>query len=99
MQRQQHGVAQAHSAAACLDSVASDAAVLTLTLGAAPTFCSLFPPFPPCSTIYNMCTQKPPYDYSEQLYQRYKDAFNTYINDMVRGAHLFSFFFLFLLLA
>lgn len=39
-----------------------------------------------CSTIYNMCTQKPPYDYSEQLYQRYKDAFNTYINDMVGGA-------------
>lgn len=35
------------------------------------------------STIYNMCTQKPPYDYSEQLYQRYKDAFNNYINDMV----------------
>lgn len=31
-----------------------------------------------------MCTQKPPYDYSEQLYQRYKDAFNNYINDMVR---------------
>jgi cullin 1 len=30
-----------------------------------------------------MCTQKPPYDYSEQLYQRYKDAFNNYINDMV----------------
>lgn len=45
-----------------------------------------------CRTIYNMCTQKPPYDYSEQLYQRYKDAFNTYINDMVsnsssRGVH------------
>jgi hypothetical protein len=39
--------------------------------------------FPACSTIYNMCTQKPPYDYSEQLYQRYKDAFNNYINDMV----------------
>jgi hypothetical protein len=38
---------------------------------------------PACSTIYNMCTQKPPYDYSEQLYQRYKDAFNNYINDMV----------------
>lgn len=36
-----------------------------------------------CSTIYNMCTQKPPYDYSEQLYQRYKDAFNNYINEMV----------------
>lgn len=32
-----------------------------------------------------MCTQKPPYDYSEQLYQRYKDAFNNYINEMVRA--------------
>jgi hypothetical protein len=38
----------------------------------------------PCSTIYNMCTQKPPYDYSEQLYQRYRDAFNNYISDAVR---------------
>lgn len=47
--------------------------------------CLFLPCF--CSTIYNMCTQKPPYDYSEQLYQRYKDAFNTYINDMVGGTH------------
>jgi hypothetical protein len=39
-----------------------------------------------CSTIYNMCTQKPPYDYSEQLYQRYKDAFNNYINEMVSSS-------------
>eukprot|EP00877_Chromochloris_zofingiensis_P005717 jgi/Chrzof1/15146/Cz09g29020.t1 len=30
-----------------------------------------------------MCTQKPPYDYSEQLYQRYREAFNNYINDKV----------------
>lgn len=36
-----------------------------------------------CRTIYNMCTQKPPYDYSEQLYQRYREAFNNYINDKV----------------
>eukprot|EP00879_Flechtneria_rotunda_P010711 GHRR01011193.1.p1 GENE.GHRR01011193.1~~GHRR01011193.1.p1 ORF type:complete len:707 (+),score=276.31 GHRR01011193.1:915-3035(+) len=35
------------------------------------------------TTIYNMCTQKPPYDYSEQLYQRYREAFNNYINDKV----------------
>lgn len=35
-------------------------------------------------TIYNMCTQKPPYDYSEQLYGRYREAFNSYINDKVR---------------
>lgn len=32
-----------------------------------------------------MCTQKPPHDYSEQLYGLYKDAFNKYINEMVRG--------------
>lgn len=30
-------------------------------------------------TIYNMCTQKPPHDYSEQLYGKYKEAFDTYI--------------------
>lgn len=35
------------------------------------------------TTIYNMCTQKPPYDYSEQLYNRYREAFNSYINDKV----------------
>ncbi|KAI8467553.1 MAG: Cullin [Monoraphidium minutum] len=35
------------------------------------------------TTIYNMCTQKPPYDYSEQLYGRYREAFNAYINDKV----------------
>ena len=34
--------------------------------------------------IYNMCTQKPPHDYSEQLYSRYRDAFNIYINETVR---------------
>ena len=33
--------------------------------------------------IYNMCTQKPPHDYSEQLYSRYRDAFNIYINETV----------------
>jgi hypothetical protein len=36
-------------------------------------------------TIYNMCTQKPPYDYSEQLYGRYREAINSYINDKVRA--------------
>ncbi len=37
-----------------------------------------------CRMIYNMCTQKPPHDYSEQLYSRYRDAFNIYINETVR---------------
>lgn len=36
------------------------------------------------STIYNMCTQKPPYDFSEQLYARYREAFKTYIASTVR---------------
>lgn len=35
-------------------------------------------------TIYNMCTQKPPHDYSEQLYIKYKDAFNVYVKEKVR---------------
>eukprot|EP00192_Tetraselmis_astigmatica_P006584 CAMPEP_0117662932 /NCGR_PEP_ID=MMETSP0804-20121206/8315_1 /TAXON_ID=1074897 /ORGANISM="Tetraselmis astigmatica, Strain CCMP880" /LENGTH=747 /DNA_ID=CAMNT_0005469861 /DNA_START=284 /DNA_END=2527 /DNA_ORIENTATION=+ len=35
------------------------------------------------TTIYNMCTQKPPHDYSEQLYNRYKEAFNLYISEKV----------------
>ena len=36
-------------------------------------------------TIYNMCTQKPPHDYSEQLYTRYRDSFNKYIDARVRS--------------
>ncbi len=35
-----------------------------------------------------MCTQKPPYDYSDALYARYKEAFNTYIHDKVRSTHM-----------
>lgn len=35
------------------------------------------------TTIYNMCTQKPPYDYSQQLYDKYKDAFDEYITSTV----------------
>jgi len=30
-----------------------------------------------------MCTQKPPYDYSKELYERYEAAFNVYINSKV----------------
>ena len=37
-----------------------------------------------CRTIYNMCTQKPPHDYSEQLYIRYKTAFTVYVAEKVR---------------
>lgn len=44
---------------------------------------SLDPPFVVCRTIYNMCTQKPPQDYSQQLYDRYRESFEEYINEMV----------------
>ena len=36
-----------------------------------------------CRTIYNMCTQKPPHDFSEQLYNRYRDCFSLYITEKV----------------
>ena len=39
-------------------------------------------------TIYNMCTQRPPYDYSQQLYDKYKEAFEEYIRSTVRKPHL-----------
>lgn len=35
------------------------------------------------TTIYNMCTQKPPHDHSEALYKWYKEAFQAYIKDSV----------------
>lgn len=35
------------------------------------------------TTIYNMCTQKPPHDYSQQLYNKYKEAFEEYITSTV----------------
>jgi cullin 1 len=30
-----------------------------------------------------MCTQEPPQDYSQQLYDRYRESFEEYINSMV----------------
>ncbi|KAH0738724.1 hypothetical protein KY290_037429 [Solanum tuberosum] len=38
------------------------------------------------TTIYNMCTQKPPNDYSQQLYEKYREAFVEYINSTVLPA-------------
>ncbi|KAI7982239.1 Cullin-1 [Camellia lanceoleosa] len=35
------------------------------------------------TTIYNMCTQKSPHDYSQQLYDKYKEVFEEYINSTV----------------
>ena len=36
-------------------------------------------------TIYNMCTQKPPHDYSQQLYDKYRESFEEYINSTVKN--------------
>jgi cullin 1 len=33
-----------------------------------------------------MCTQKPPHDFSQQLYERYREAFNDYISSKVLPA-------------
>ena len=33
-----------------------------------------------------MCTQKPPHDFSQQLYERYREAFNAYITSDVLPA-------------
>ncbi|KAK9065572.1 hypothetical protein SSX86_014973 [Deinandra increscens subsp. villosa] len=35
------------------------------------------------TTIYNMCTQKPPHDYSQQLYDKYRESFEEYITSAV----------------
>ena len=35
------------------------------------------------TTVYNMCTQKPPCDYSRQLYDKYQETFEDYINSTV----------------
>lgn len=37
------------------------------------------------TTTYNMCTQKPPHEYSEQLYERYKRVFKDYLTATVRS--------------
>jgi cullin 1 len=39
-----------------------------------------------CRTIYNMCTQKPPNDYSQPLYDKYKESFEEYIISTVSNA-------------
>lgn len=37
-----------------------------------------------------MGTQKPPYDYSQQLYDKYRESFEEYINATVRGCWILS---------
>ncbi|QHN93369.1 Cullin [Arachis hypogaea] len=36
-----------------------------------------------CGNIYHLCTQKPPHDYSQQLYDKYKEVFEEYIQSTV----------------
>ncbi|CAH0484789.1 unnamed protein product [Peronospora farinosa] len=46
-------------------------------------------PFPPnafmpiYTTCYNMCTQRSPYNFSEQLYDRHGQTFDTYLEQKV----------------
>jgi cullin 1 len=37
-----------------------------------------------------MCTQKPPNDYSQQLYDKYREAFEKYITEAVSWFPSFS---------
>ncbi|KAI9122751.1 hypothetical protein K1719_005640 [Acacia pycnantha] len=37
-------------------------------------------------TIYNMCTQKPPHDYPQQLYDKYRESLEEYILSTVQPA-------------
>ncbi|KAF9599460.1 hypothetical protein IFM89_038554 [Coptis chinensis] len=37
------------------------------------------------TTIYNMCTHKPPHDYSQQLYDKYHKSFQEYITSTTLG--------------
>lgn len=36
-----------------------------------------------CSNVYNLCTQKPPHDFSEALYDRYNTVFREYLEQKV----------------
>ncbi|CAJ2632066.1 unnamed protein product [Trifolium pratense] len=38
------------------------------------------------TTIYNMCTQKPPNDHSQELYEKYRGCFDEYIRTTVLSA-------------
>ncbi|XP_022760557.1 cullin-1-like [Durio zibethinus] len=35
------------------------------------------------TTVYNMCMQKPPHDYSQQLYDKSRESFKEYVTSMV----------------
>ena len=42
-------------------------------------------------TVHNMCSQPYPYDYSEQLYDRYRSAFVEYIESSVSEFYICAF--------
>lgn len=54
-------------------------------------FCLISLKFVVCRVVYNMCTQNPPRDYSQQLYDGYALAIEEYI--LLKVCY-FSFFFL-----
>ena len=39
-------------------------------------------------TVDDMCRQKPPHDYSQQLYDKYREVFEEYISSTVRNIGL-----------
>lgn len=42
--------------------------------------------------VYNMCYRKPPsYSYASQLYDKYKEALDEYINSTVRSINFLSY--------
>ena len=48
-------------------------------------------------TVHNMCSQPYPYDYSEQLYDRYRSAFVEYIESSVSEFYISVWLFFLLL--
>ena len=45
-----------------------------------------------------MCTQKPPHDYSQQLYDKYRESFEEYITSTVSNYSVASMFAVIILL-
>ncbi|KAF8401514.1 hypothetical protein HHK36_012454 [Tetracentron sinense] len=42
------------------------------------------------TTIFRMCTQKPPHDYSQQLYGKYRESFEEYITSTCQPSRVLS---------
>ena len=37
-----------------------------------------------CSMVYNMCNQREPYNWSQQLYDKYTQVLQQYLNQMAK---------------